>query len=75
MKQNPKARKLFGVFCWLGVAISGFLTGYMLHLAKNYPEIESFTRNTRIAGVLLMVWLAAAVYFTVRAWMDKKGGK
>lgn len=70
-----KARRLLAVLCWLGAAISGGLMGYMLHLVKEYPAIESFARNTRIAGALLMLWLFAAVFFTVRAWLDKKEKK
>ncbi len=74
MKQ-AKTYRLFAVFCWLGTAISGGLMGYMRHLAGEYPTIETFTRNTRIAGVLLMLWLPVAVFFTIRACQEKKEKK
>ncbi|MBE7004086.1 MAG: hypothetical protein E7425_07350 [Ruminococcaceae bacterium] len=75
MKQNLKINRLFSIFCWLGTAISGILMGYMLHMAREYPQVDDFTRNTRIAGVLLLIWLAVSVFFTVRAVLDKQEKK
>ena len=74
-QNRRRTLRLFALLCWLGVVVSGGLTGYMLRLAQKYPEVERFSRNTRIAGVLLLVWLATAVFFTVRAYMDGKNGK
>ncbi len=73
--KEQKISRLFAAFCWLGVAISGGLSGYMLHLMRKYPGIESFARNTRIALALLAVWLVASAYFTVRAQREKKEKK
>ena len=68
---NPKVGRLFCVLCWLGVAMSGFLTGYMIHFARSFPEVEAFTRNAYLAGALALVWIAAAVYFTLRTRKNK----
>ena len=70
--KNQKVSRLLCVLCWLGVATSGFLTGYMLHLARQFPEAEAFARNTYLAGVLTLLWLAAAAYFTARARTERK---
>ncbi|MBE7009765.1 MAG: hypothetical protein E7422_11765 [Ruminococcaceae bacterium] len=69
--KNPKISRLFCVFCWLGTLTAALLEGYMLYMMKSYPEIESFARNVRIAGVLLLIWLAVSAYFTVWAWKEK----
>lgn len=70
--KNQKVSRLLCVLCWLGVAMSGFLTGYMLRLTRQFPEVGTFARNAYLAGALALLWLAVAVYFTVRARKDKK---
>ena len=75
MEQNPKVTRLFAVFCWLGVLISALLLGYMCHMMRSYPEIGSFEHNVRLAGILTLLWLAASVWFTVRARRDRKQKK
>ena len=67
---DRKISCLLCVLCWLGVAMSGFLTGYMFHLTLQFPEVEAFARNAYLAGALALLWLAAAAYFTVRARRD-----
>lgn len=69
---NPKIDRLFAAFCWLGTLVVALLALYMLHMAQRFPEIEVFARNTRIVGALLLLWLAIAAYFTVRA---RRNGK
>ena len=69
---DPKVGRLLCVLCWLGVAMCGFLTGYMLYFMRQFPEVESFARNAGLAGALTLLWIAAAVYFTVRARTQKK---
>lgn len=72
MKMNPKVMRLFCVFCWFGTALSALLFGYMLHLSTTFPGMETFARNTRIAGVLVLIWLIVSAYFTVRARKETK---
>ena len=69
---NRKTRRLLCVLCWLGVAMAGFLTGFMIHLARQFPEVEAFARNAYLAGGLALVWLAASVYFTLRARKNRE---
>lgn len=66
MKVNPKIYRLMCIFCWFGTALSVFLMAYMLHLVRSFPEVETFARNTRAAGGLVLIWLLVSVYFTVR---------
>lgn len=63
--KNQKVSRLLCLLCWLGVVTSGFLTGYMVHLARQFPEVEAFARNAYLAGALALLWLAVAVYFTL----------
>lgn len=70
--KNQKVSRLLCLLCWLGVATAGFLTGYMLHLARRFPEVEAFARNTYLAGALALLWLAVAVYFTVHGRRNKE---
>ncbi len=72
MTPNPKIYRLFAVFSWCGVALSGFLLGYMLHMIRKFPEIESFNNDVRLIGGLLALWLLAAAWFTVRAVRERK---
>lgn len=69
---HQKVRRLLCVLCWLGVAMSGFLTGYMLHLTRQFPEVEAFARNAYLAGALALLWLAAAAWFTLRGRSERK---
>ena len=69
---DPKVGRLLCVLCWLGVAMSGFLTGCMFHLTRQFPEVEAFARNTYLAGALALLWLAVAVYFTLRERKNKR---
>ena len=62
---DRKTRRLICVLCWLGVAMAGFLTGFMIHLARQFPEVEAFSKNVYLAGALALLWLAVAVYFTL----------
>ena len=71
--KNQKVSRLLCVLCWLGVAMTGFLTGFMIHLARQFPEVEAFARNAYLAGVLALLWLAVAVFFTLRE--RKNSGK
>ena len=64
--KNLKPDRLLCVLCWFGVAISGILTGYMIHFTRQFPEVKKFSQNTYLAGVLMLLWLAAALYFTLR---------
>ena len=64
--KNLRPDRLLCVLCWLGVAMSGILTGYMFHFTREFPEVESFARNAWLAGALMLLWLAAAAYFTAR---------
>lgn len=70
--RNPKQELVFCVLCWSGAVISGILTGYMLHFTRQYPEVETFARNTYLAGALALLWIAAALYFTLRGRKDKR---
>ena len=70
--KNRRASRLFCVLCWLGVAMSGFLMGYMFHLTRQFPEVEAFARNVYLAGALALLWLAVAVYFTLRGRSNKE---
>lgn len=63
--KNLKVGRLLCVLCWLGVVMSGILTGYMLYFTRQFPEVETFAQNTYLAGALMLLWLAAAVYFTL----------
>ena len=63
---DRKTRRLICVLCWLGVAMAGFLTGFMIHLARQFPEVEAFSKNVYLAGALALVWLGVALYFTLR---------
>lgn len=69
--KHQKVSRLLCVLCWLGVATSGFLTAYMIYLARQFPEVGGFARNAYLAGALALLWLAVAVYFTVRGRKDK----
>ena len=69
---HRKVKLLLCVLCWLGVATSGFLTGFMIHLTRQFPEVTAFARNARLAGALALLWFAAAAYFTVRARAERK---
>ena len=73
--KNQKVIRLLCVLCWLGVATSGFLTGYMFYLARQFPEVDAFARNTYLAGALALLWLIAAAHFTAQARAGRKNGK
>ena len=70
--KNQKSGLLFCILCWLGVAMSGVLTGYMLYFALQFPEVGDFTQNVYLSGALMLLWIAAAVSFTVRERKNKK---
>ena len=69
--KNLKPSRMLCVLCWLGVVISGVLTGYMIHFARQFPEVEKFAQNMYLAGALLLLWLSAALYFTLRERKNK----
>lgn len=69
---NLRFLKLLSIFCWMSTTIAAFLTGYMVKMARNFPEVTVFTRNSRLAGALLLLWLAVSVFFTVRWLMGRK---
>ena len=69
--KNLKPGRLVCVLCWLGVAMTGFLTGFMFHLTREFPEVEAFVRNAYLAGALALMWLAIALYFTLRERKNK----
>ncbi len=72
MKNEQKLYRRLCLFVWLGTAMTLGVEAYLLHLARAYPEVERFAQNARIIGCLLLVWLATAVYFTVRTYLDGK---
>ena len=69
--KNQKVSRLLCLLCWLGVATAVFLTAYMIYLARRFPEVGGFARNAYLAGALALLWLAVAVYFTVRERRNK----
>ena len=72
---NKKAGRILCVLCWLCAAMCGVWTGYMLHFTRQFPEVESFVRSAWRAGGLTLLWLAAAVWFTVKARSGRKDRK
>ena len=73
--RNPKHNKILAVFCWFSTALCAFLTLYLLYMARKYPEMHTFTQFFRLVGVLALLWLAAAVWFTVIVRSDKRDKK
>ncbi len=67
-----KLEKLLAVFSCVGLLMTTVLLFIMLHLARQFPEIEELARNVRIVGALLAVWLAVTAFFTVRAYQNGK---
>ena len=73
--KDQKVSRLLCVLCWLCAAMCGVWTGYMIHFTRQFPEIESFVRSAWRAGGLTLVWIAAAVWFTVNARRGRKDKK
>ena len=72
MKTNPKIYRMLSIFCWIGTVIATFLMGYMIHLTHEFPNVETFERNVRIAGVLLLLWLCVSAFFTMLAIKENR---
>ena len=70
--KHPKPGRLLCVLCWLGAAMCGVLTGYMIHFTRMFPEVDDFARNAYLALALTLLWLGAAVYFTRRERKNKE---
>ncbi|MBO4915439.1 MAG: hypothetical protein J5449_09565 [Oscillospiraceae bacterium] len=72
MKPEPKMYRKLMIFSWCLTLLTVALEAYMAYLMKRYPGVEVFERNVRIAGVLLMLWIAASSFFTVMALKNRK---
>lgn len=72
MRPDPKIYRLFMFFSWGLTVLTAVLEIYMLHLVKSYPGVVTFERNVRIIGVLILLWVAASVWFTVLAVKNAK---
>ena len=70
--RNPKYNKILAVACWVVAALCAFLTLWMTRMAGHYPDMEAFTQFSWLVGVLTLMWLAAAVWFTAIVRQDKK---
>ena len=66
---------LLSLFCWLGAILATILEGYMLYMMHSFPDpdvISALRRNALLVAPLLLLWLIAAIWFTVR-W--RKGNR
>ena len=73
---NPKFDKLLAVFCWFGSLCVGVLEAHMFRMLRSFPELADILhRNMLLIGLLLAVWLAAAVWFTIQVKKSGKNGK
>ncbi len=69
---REKTKRLLILFSWLGVAISGTLLAYMLHVLSRYRGLEELRPSAYLSGGLLAVWLIVAVFFTLRGRKERK---
>ena len=69
--RNPKHNKMFAVVCWLGTALCAFLALWLFRMAGKYPEMGTFTGIRWAVAALALLWLAAAVWFTLLVRQDK----
>jgi len=67
MKFNRKIFRIFAAICWIDTALCTVLMFYLIHVMKHYGDIGNVARDTRIAGVMTLLWMTAAVWFTVRS--------
>ena len=70
--KNPKHNRILAIACWAVTLLCVFLTFYMARMAGRYLGMEAFTQFAWALGVLALLWLAGAVWFTVLTRQDKK---
>ena len=70
--KTPKSNKILAITCLIGMALCAFLALHLVHMAREFPGMEAFTRFSWLMGLLAALWGAAALWFTVLARQGRK---